>query len=122
LNFQFIKVPKIVVYKLKVNSYFLNFRLMANPDSKAVYQVRANGMKSVFNVALADFMHAPEIYTIGIRVTDDFNVEQVHVSITATDGTLIEDGNVENRRIMWISSLLPRRQIAATRAAGLMFV
>jgi hypothetical protein len=60
---------------------------------------------TVFNVALADFLNAPDIelvdvskYTgtpgdeIRIIASDDFAVASVHVNITNIDGSLVEEG------------------------------
>ena len=68
-------------------------------------------------VAMADFLHAPDIDEIDVtkyhgaakdairvRVTDDFKVEQVQVSIVNVDGTLVEEGNAvkQDNEIDWI--------------------
>lgn len=63
-------------------------------------------MQSAYNVAFADFFHAPEIneidssnYTtqagslIRIDVMDDFKVKSVHVRIERADASLVEQGD-----------------------------
>jgi len=73
---------------------------------KAEYAEKATGMKTAFNVAVADFFHAPDIEEIDltnyngavndiirIRATDDFKVERVHVAIYNSDGSLVEEGD-----------------------------
>jgi hypothetical protein len=60
---------------------------------------------SAYNVAVADFYHAPDIETldfsayrgmagdkIRIIVSDDFAVKSVHVKISRTDGMTVEEG------------------------------
>ncbi|GAB4335109.1 MAG: hypothetical protein Kow0037_14510 [Calditrichia bacterium] len=80
-------------------------RVMGDADLRAEYESRAEGLKSAFNVAVADFMHAPQIEeidltqyggnsgdTIRIRAVDDFKVTAAHVAIYNTDGSLVEEG------------------------------
>jgi len=75
------------------------------PELKAMYETSVPEGGSVYKVALADFMNAPEIKevdvtkyvgdpgnTIRIRATDDFMVKMVDVTITSEDGSLIESG------------------------------
>lgn len=79
---------------------------IADPSVKAIYEADAKEGKSGYNVAVADFFHAPDIEqvnlsaytgkvgdTISIRVTDDFMVKVVSVSIYNEDGSLVEQGN-----------------------------
>jgi hypothetical protein len=60
---------------------------------------------SAYNVAVADFCHAPDIESVDltdyfgvqgdkIRITasDDFAVKSVHVRISNADGTIVEEG------------------------------
>ena len=90
---------------------------MADPVEKAEYQEKASGMKTAFNVAVADFFHAPDVdeidltaYTgavgdiIRVRATDDFKVVQVHIAVYNGDGTLVEEGNAEQQanEIDWL--------------------
>jgi hypothetical protein len=71
---------------------------------------------SASNIAVADFLHAPDIenvdlstYTgkigdeIRVEATDDFEVEAVHVEISGADGSIIEEGDaVKNEIGIWI--------------------
>ena len=79
---------------------------MADAEAKADYAAKARDKRSAFNVAVADFFHAPNLdeidlkeysgavgETIRVRVTDDFRVEQVQVSIVNSDGSLVEQGD-----------------------------
>ncbi len=79
--------------------------VMVTPELKAMYETSVPEGGSVYKVALADFMNAPKIKevdvtaytgnpgnTIKIRVTDDFMVKNVDVTITNEDGTLVEEG------------------------------
>ncbi|HEY4787282.1 MAG TPA: hypothetical protein VIH57_14585 [Bacteroidales bacterium] len=79
--------------------------VIADPTLKNAYQLSANGNQTAFNVAVADFLHAPQIdevdvskYTgkagdiIRVRATDDFKVAQVQISIYNSDNTLVEEG------------------------------
>ncbi|MDR1153379.1 MAG: hypothetical protein LBL04_01610 [Bacteroidales bacterium] len=77
-----------------------------SPETKTVYdEMAAKKGKTPFIVAVADFLHVPEIQridlsdysgqigdTIRIEVEDDTMVKYVHVRIMAADGTLIEEG------------------------------
>lgn len=78
---------------------------IADPSQKAAYEDVTTGGQTAFNVAVADFFHAPEIkdvdvsgYTgksgdkIIIRATDDFKVSSVMVAIYNADGTEVEHG------------------------------
>ena len=90
---------------------------MADPVEKEAYQEKAVGMKSAFNVAVADFFHAPDVdeidltaYTgavgdiIRVRATDDFKVVQVHIAVYNGDGTLVEQGDAvqQANEIDWL--------------------
>jgi hypothetical protein len=79
--------------------------VLANPTAKQAYAAAAANGQSAYNVAFADFFHAPDIaqvdlsgYTgqagepIRIKVTDDFKVKTVKVQIHNEDGTLVEEG------------------------------
>jgi hypothetical protein len=81
----------------------------ASPEDKAVYEFAAKKGKSPFNVAVADFLNAPNIdsidfsdYTgqpgeaIRINASDDFLVKSVTVSIINADGSLVEEGNAQS--------------------------
>lgn len=79
---------------------------IADPVKKAVYQEKAANRKRAYNLAMADFMKAPIIRsvttgdyhgqagdTITIRAIDDFKVTAVKVTITGSNGTVLEEGN-----------------------------
>jgi hypothetical protein len=71
---------------------------------------------SGLNIAIADFMHAPDIEVVNmskykgkvgdeieVEATDDFAVKSVHVEISGADGSIIEEGNaVINISGVWI--------------------
>ena len=71
----------------------------------ALYAAKAGDGISAYNVAVADYFNAPEIHDIDIdaytgaigskiqiKVTDDIMVKTVKISITNSNGTLVEDG------------------------------
>lgn len=79
--------------------------IQSDPEKKAEYQAQAELDQSAFNVAVADFLQAPDIHEIDlstftgaqgqgirIRVTDDFKVKAVEVSLFTLDGNLVETG------------------------------
>jgi hypothetical protein len=76
-----------------------------DPELKAAYEAKAKKGQTARNVAVADFMHAPDIHlvdvsgyhgepgdVIRIEVTDDFAVVEVKVVITNLDGSIVEEG------------------------------
>ncbi len=78
---------------------------IASPEIKAAYEAEAADGKSAYNVAVADFLNAPQIEeidistytgkvgdTIQILPTDDFEVTEVSVTIENADGTIVENG------------------------------
>ncbi|MEI6754912.1 MAG: hypothetical protein WCK78_17330 [Paludibacter sp.] len=78
---------------------------VADPIKKAGYAQAASENQTPYNVAVADFFHAPDIKdvdlskytgkvgeTITIRATDDFKVMEVSVAIYNADGTEVEHG------------------------------
>ena len=78
---------------------------ISDPISKSMYQKQAKEGESAFNIAVADFMNAPEIdevdvrdytgeigSTIRVRATDDFQVSRVYVKIEGEDGSMVEEG------------------------------
>jgi hypothetical protein len=80
--------------------------IFSNPALKAQYQAKANENQSAYNVAVADFLNAPDIdeinvskytgqagSTILITVTDDFMVTGVQVEIYTGEGELVEMGD-----------------------------
>jgi len=92
---------------------------MVDEAAKADYADRAGGMKSAYNVAVADFFHAPDIDEIDlsgysgsigdpirVRAIDDFKVVEVFVRILNADGSLVEEGNaVQSDNLLdWIYS------------------
>jgi hypothetical protein len=96
---------------------------IADADSKAEYVEKASGMKSAYNIAVADFFHAPDIDeidlsnysgaagdTIRIRAMDDFRVEEVKVSIFNGDGSLVEEGLAvqDDNELDWIYTATAR--------------
>jgi len=78
---------------------------VADPTLKEAYLAKATGNETAYNVAVADFFHAPDIETVNlskysgkvgetitIRATDDFKVTEVSVAIYNADGTEVEQG------------------------------
>lgn len=78
------------------------------PELRALYETDLPEGKSVYQVALADFLRAPKIAkvdvtaytgqpggTIRIHAIDDFKVKEVTVTILNSDGTLVESGKAE---------------------------
>jgi len=91
--------------------------VLTNAATKAAYEVKAEPGQSAYNVAVADFFHAPDIEevdtttytglvgsTIRVRATDDFKVAKVHVVIANTDGTLVEEADavLQTNGIDWL--------------------
>jgi hypothetical protein len=79
--------------------------VLADPEVKARYQAAAKPGQTAYNVAVADYFHAPDIQevdlsgysgseedVIRIKVTDNFAVQQVMVRIENSDATLVEEG------------------------------
>ena len=80
----------------------------ANSDeiTHELYSAEAKDGKTTYNIAVADFLNAPQINEIDIanyngqigsyiqvRATDDFDVVAVTVTIQNADGSLVESGN-----------------------------
>lgn len=77
------------------------------PASEALYQKGVTTrLRSAYSVAMGDYLAAPKVHfietmdyrgkvgdTIAVKATDDFMVTSVKVVITASDGTVIEEGN-----------------------------
>jgi hypothetical protein len=74
---------------------------IADEAAKAAYAAKSDKRRSAYNVAVADFLYAPDVDeidvtnyhgtindSIRVRVTDDFKVQQVQVSILNADGSL----------------------------------
>lgn len=80
-----------------------------NPETAADYKEEAEKKeKTAYNVAIADFFHAPDIKTVDlekysgkagdtitIEVTDDFKVKSVTVAILNADGTEVEHADAK---------------------------
>ncbi|MBP1617749.1 MAG: hypothetical protein H6Q14_1576 [Bacteroidetes bacterium] len=90
---------------------------IADPDTAEAYKKAAPKGKSAYNLAVADFFHAPDISevnlekytgkigdTIAVTVTDDFSVQEVSVTIQNGDGTLVEQGLAQKApgSVQWI--------------------
>ncbi|MBP1640241.1 MAG: hypothetical protein H6Q17_1824 [Bacteroidetes bacterium] len=80
--------------------------VLADPTLKEEYKAAAPEGVTAYNVAVSDFMHAPNIKevnvskytgktgdTIEVEVTDDFKVMTVSVTIYNADGSEVEHGN-----------------------------
>jgi hypothetical protein len=78
---------------------------LADPQTASEYGKAAKKGLSAYNVAVADFFHAPDIHNIDVSgyhgqpgdsivilAHDDFKVKEVTVTITKADGTLVEEG------------------------------
>jgi hypothetical protein len=93
-------------------------RAIIHSEKGQVYQDVAakKGGVSGYNIAVADFLHAPDIENVDlsdykgkigneirIEATDDFAVESVHVEISSANGSIVEEGNaVKNESGIWI--------------------
>lgn len=103
-----LKFQKAVLYAKSV---------MADPIKKEQYEEQADTVlgKSIFNIAVADLMNAPDIEAldfsgyngnpgdlIKITVTDDFEVVLVTVKIENSDGGLVEEGAAVKNGMEWI--------------------
>ncbi len=90
---------------------------MADEAAKAEYAAKATKLESAYNVAVGDFFHAPNIdeidvshyrgavgESIRVRVTDDFQVQQVQLAIYNADGSLVETGDAAKQanEIDWV--------------------
>ena len=86
---------------------------MANDEAKAEYSKGTRPNKNApYRVALSDYLNAPVVHyikapgysgtpgdLISIKATDDFKVMTVHVRITNSAGTVLEQGEaVQNQR------------------------
>ncbi len=76
------------------------------PLLKSKYAQKTGKGRSIYNLAVADFMKPPVVNSIDITnytghigdmiivdAIDNFEVKSVKVNITAPDGTLVEEGN-----------------------------
>jgi hypothetical protein len=99
-----------------------------DPELKRKYELKAGKGRSAYNMALADFLHPPEILevdlsgysgkvgqTIRITVTDDFYVKNVSIQIHRQNGKLVEEGEAKQTdgELIWIYEAC-----ATTRLAG----
>jgi hypothetical protein len=90
---------------------------VSDPQIKAEYQAAAKPGQHAYNVAVADFFHAPDIEEVDlssysgqvgneirIKATDDFGVQQVSVRIENADATLVEEGQaiLSSDGLLWI--------------------
>jgi hypothetical protein len=90
---------------------------LADEALKAGYEAAAPGGVTAYNIAVADFMHAPDIShvdvskytgqpgeTIEMEVSDDFRVATVKVAIYNPDGSLVEEGDAQQQAnpLKWI--------------------
>lgn len=90
---------------------------LADPEKRKEYDERAGGMVTGYNVAVADFLNAPDIdevdvtqyhgaihEPIRVRVTDDFKVVKVHLAVYNSDGSQVEEGDAaqQENKIDWI--------------------
>jgi hypothetical protein len=89
---------------------------VASPETEELYKTAAKKGKYPFNVAVGDFLNAPDIHNIDlseytgsvgdrIRIVtdDDLAVKSVKVEILNADGTPVEEGNaVQITDGLWI--------------------
>jgi hypothetical protein len=88
-----------------INASYYAKSVIADPVKKAVYDAKRTGRVHAYNMALSDFIKAPEIKLIDttvyhgqagnsivIRAIDDFKVATVKVSIMDANGVLLEQG------------------------------
>lgn len=90
--------------RFKQAAYYAK-KAIQDPQTKALYQNQAKPGQSAYNVAVSDYMNAPEIDGIDLSqydgkkgsrlravVTDDLMVSEVHVAVYNEKGTLLEEG------------------------------
>ena len=89
--------------------------VMADPDTKAVYEEAAQRRgQPMFSLTIADFLNAPSIDEVDvseyggaqgdivrIQAHDDFEVTQVRVSITDSEGNVLESGDAVVSQGFW---------------------
>ncbi len=94
-------------HKAKFQQAILYAKAAINdPATKQGYKDASGDGVTPYNVAVADFFHAPDFQsvdlnaytgkigdTIKVRVSDDFKVKEVSVTIQNADGTEVEKGN-----------------------------
>ena len=103
---------------------------IADPAIKAEYAKAITGNETAYNIAVADFFHAPEVksvdlidYTgkvgdkIMIRAVDDFKVVEVSVSILTANDTVVEHGKaVCSNGVDWMyTATVVNETLAGTR-------
>jgi hypothetical protein len=91
--------------------------VVESPETKELYEtVAAKKGRKAFNLAVADFFHAPDIDSIDISeysgnvgdririvATDDFAVKSVKIRIINADGSLVEEGDAtQSAGALWI--------------------
>ena len=110
--------------------------VMADPALTAIYQEKTTARKSVYNLAVSDFIKAPVIKfintgnyhgqaqdTLIIRAIDDFKVSLVNVSIYDASGAIIEQGNAiqQPNGVDWLYTAInnnPQPEGAKIKAAA----
>lgn len=68
-------------------------------------QLAAGTTRNAYNMAIADFFHAPVIHEVKrdgsllrIRASDNVMVTQVHVTVFGDDGTILEEGDAAQEK------------------------
>ncbi|SFU54297.1 hypothetical protein SAMN05216480_106168 [Pustulibacterium marinum] len=88
--------------------------VIANPELKAIYQAKATGNQSAYNVAFKDYLTAPTCefelsgYTgaigdiIKLKIKDVIEVTNAVVSMYDAEGVLLEEGNaIQQDNLLW---------------------
>ncbi|MDR2409845.1 MAG: hypothetical protein LBE13_17285 [Bacteroidales bacterium] len=90
---------------------------LKSPEIKDLYTNIAKKRKdiSAYNVAIADFLHAPNIHNVNLStytgqvnseiniIIDSFSVKDVHVGIYNENETILEEGYADNNKgTLWI--------------------
>jgi hypothetical protein len=91
--------------------------VLADATLKAEYKAAAPEGVTAYNVAVGDFLHAPNIKsvdvskytgkpgeTIEMEISDDFRVADVKVAIYNPDGSVVEQGNAKQQpnSLKWV--------------------
>ena len=100
---------------------------LETPEMAALYKAAAKKGKTPFNVAVADFLNAPDIVhvdlsgyagnvgdTILVDATDDFSVESVTVKIVNENGAVEEGAAVSGGGYRWIYTATQENNDTAT--------
>ena len=90
--------------RFKAASYYAR-QATQDPTQRAAYEQRARGLQNPYNLAMADYLNAPDIteldlstYTgapgnrLVVQAVDDHTVTEVTVAIYSRNGTLLEQG------------------------------